>query len=76
MTATMTCDADKGCTPVQLQKAHDEEQDRRIAATESAISGVHRRIDGLLLLMIATLASSLGAVILAYMNFAGTHAGK
>lgn len=72
----MTCDTEKGCTPVQLLKAHEEDQDRRIAAAESAVSAVHRRIDGLLLLMIATLASSLGAVILAYMNFAGNHAGK
>jgi hypothetical protein len=73
---TMTCDQERGCTPVQLAVRHQDEQDRRITAVEASVSGVHRRVDGLLILIITTLASSLAGAIISFINYIGSHAGK
>lgn len=73
---TTTCEHDNRCTSVQLAMKHQEDQDRRLTALESSVSGVHRRIDGLMILIITTLASSLAGMVISYLNYMGSHAGK
>jgi hypothetical protein len=72
----MACNSETGCTAMQVMKEHEKGQDLRISAVEQGVSSVHRRVDGLLILMITTLASSLAAAVLAYINFAAQHATK
>ena len=73
---TIPCDQDKkGCTSVQLATLHQREQDRRIDDVEDGVRNVHKRVDGLLLLLITTLASSLTGTALALINYIG-NAGR
>lgn len=62
------CDGRDGCARVQRNTDKLAEHDRRFINVEEGVDAVHKRIDGLMVLIIVTLASSLTAAGAAVIN--------